>query len=68
MRDMTSVYLKMETLDLNKLRSRKFVRLHELDGQRLTYGSAREIVKLSKQIVWIDAVLASRKLQTKLPL
>jgi len=69
MKDMSAVYFNMPTKRLQTLRSQKKVRLdktYEFSG--LSWFTSKERAQLTIQIGWIDAVLASRKLQMKLPL
>lgn len=64
MREMSSVYFKMKTIDLLVLRSKKHNRALVLRKQQYSYFNIQELKKLEQQIRWIDAVLESRKLQT----
>jgi len=67
MKDMSKVYFTMPTGDLRKLKSKKYVRYEKLERD-MGYLAMQEKRKLRQQITWIDAVLASRGLQQKLPL
>jgi len=62
MKDMSAVYFKMDTMRLRELKSKKYVRWEKLSND-MSYLAMQEKKVLRQQIVWIDAVLASRKLQ-----
>jgi len=63
MREMSSIYFKMSTKDLTRLKSQKYLRALALRKQQYSYFNIQELRKLEQQIKWIDAVLESRKLQ-----
>lgn len=60
MRDMASVYFKMTTADLRRLKGEKQLRLMKCRKQAMTYSNLQEIRKLEFQLNRIDAVLRSR--------
>lgn len=62
-----NLYVKMDDLSLRKLRSKKFLRVTKLLTMK-GYLAEKEEMSLREQIQAIDAVLESRRLQTKLPL
>jgi len=67
MNDMTSVYWKRSTKDLQRLRSQKYNRLLRLREMYAGYLVMQEIKTLNFQIGRIDAVLAARAAQMALP-
>lgn len=63
---MSEYYLKQSTHKLLRLRSQKQVRKDKLMSHHMGYFDLQEVRTLAAQIMWIDAVLASRALQLKL--
>ena len=65
MRDMYNLYAKRSTSELNRLRSKKYLRMTKVRGE---YGwfNQREADRLEGQIKAIDAELAKRKAQQAL--
>lgn len=61
-KDMSKVYLVKSTDDLKKLRRRKVYMLQKVSGIN-SYFARRDRDLLSHQMMQIDAVLESRKLQ-----
>lgn len=68
MKYMGDYYFTRTTHDLNVLRSKKVNKLTRLRHDVKTYFVMQEIKKLAEQIDDIDAVLASRRLQTEMPI
>jgi len=64
-KDMYSVYSKMSDLELRKLRSKKVLKMHKVEGYN-SWFARRDRDLLSGQIMQIDAVLESRAAQMKL--
>jgi len=67
MKDMSKIYFTTPTRQLRELKSKKYVRYEKLERD-MSYLAMQEKRKLRQQIMWIDAVLAARGLQQKLPL
>jgi len=65
MKNMSSVYLKLSSAQLRSLKSRKYIRYERLERD-MSYLAMQEKRTLKTQIMWIDAVLASRNLQMEL--
>jgi len=65
MDNVRNVYYHRTTEDLRRLKSEKYVRYEKLENE-MGYFAMQEKRKLRQQIMWIDAVLASRGLQQKL--
>lgn len=65
MKNMSTVYFALPTKDLRALKSKKYVRWEKLERD-MSYLAMQEKRKLRQQIMWIDAVLASRNLQENL--
>jgi len=61
-----NVYFHRTTSELRTLRSKKASALQRLAATRMTYFDQQEARKLRQQIIWIDAVLASREAQEAL--
>jgi len=66
MKYMGTYYHGMGTIELNRLRSKKYVKLHKLENNAQSYWYAKEIATLRTQIGWIDAVLAARADQLRM--
>lgn len=60
MRDMASVYFKMTTENLRKLKGGKENRLRHLRSRYMGYSDKQEVRTLEFQLGRIDAVLRSR--------
>lgn len=65
MKNMSCVYSKMPTAQLRGLKSKKYIRYERIERD-MSYLAMQEKRTLKKQIMWIDAVLASRALQLEL--
>lgn len=61
-KDMSNVYFQMNEFALRKLRSKKVLQMHKVEGYN-NWFARRDRELLSGQIMQIDAVLESRKLQ-----
>jgi len=57
-----NVYFHRSAADLRRLKSEKYVRYEKIEHD-MGYFAMQEKRKLRQQIMWIDAVLASRNLQ-----
>lgn len=66
MRDMASIYYKMSDQQLYQLRSKKLRQIQKLEGMNRGVHMNRDLRELRKQVDWIEAVQASRKLQERL--
>jgi len=64
-KDMSSVYVTMDSKSLRVLRSKKVLKLDKIGGYNSWFAS-RDRDLLSHQIMQIDAVLESRRLQLPL--
>jgi len=64
-KDMSSVYLAMDSQALRVLRSKKVLKLDKIGGYN-SWFARRDRDLLSHQIMQIDAVLESRRLQMPL--
>jgi len=67
MEGVRNVYFNRSTADLRRLKSEKYVRYERIEHD-MGYFAMQEKRKLRQQIMWIDAVLASRGLQLGLGL
>jgi len=67
MRDMSNLYRVKRTDELKELRSKKAVRLANLQEQCPGFFANREIEALEYQIHRIDVELTARFYQTKMP-
>lgn len=67
MKQMSEFYMSMSTADLRRLMSKKHNQVMKLESKNRGYFEQKELIKLRQQLVWGNAVLASRQQQLALP-